>query len=120
VAGEWKIAVDELGELVESRNRELVEHHADFDWLLVTRQAMQSLNRLIESTSRLDNVIVFRSIVRVYGYPEDEPRVCDSHERIGKIRPREWRPQEYSANENRSVALNSDCGCGSKPPAEIG
>src|SRR5271155_2025649 len=27
-----------------------------------------------------------------------------------------WRRQGYSGNENRSAALNSDCGCGSKRP----
>jgi hypothetical protein len=78
-----------MSEVIEPWYGEFVEHDPDFHWLLVSSQAMEALDRLIESTSRLYHVVVLGRIVRIQRNAKREARMRDSYERVNELRPRE-------------------------------
>ena len=88
VAGEWQIPIDEMSEIMKPWNREFVKHDPDFHWLFVSSQTMEALDRLIESASRLHDVVMLRRIVRIQRYANREAGMNESHERVHELRPR--------------------------------
>ena len=78
-----------MSEVIKPWNRELVKHDPDFHWLLVSSQTMETLDRLIESTSRLHHVVMLGRIVRIQRNANREARMSGSHERVNELRPRE-------------------------------
>jgi hypothetical protein len=65
VGGKRQVSVNEQGEVVQARYRELVQHYPNLDRLLVARQLRKALDRLVKCASRLDDVIMVGRVIRI-------------------------------------------------------
>jgi hypothetical protein len=69
--------------------RQLVQNDSNLDRLLVPRQLVKLLDRLVKRSSRLDDAIVIGRVIRIERDAGGQTRVPRLDERLGEIQPGE-------------------------------